>query len=298
MREIGSTLTPRKPSGCGATSSSTDAAIVNRGLSLNATREGEKEREAPAAANRKSTDLALLLPAPLLCALRQAAIAQTVSGAVRSGVENDQSSAYHPVDVAPSILEVDPIAHQLVCCSVLSFVTAGLATAVRAEQDHRAGENLVVDGSRRSGVAGRRGAALHGVAPASFADWHPTSPRDADRHALRQHAADPPREDAGRRPHAAHLLRRADRRRVYEPRAGPLLRLQQGRRRQRVRAALPLRPRRRPRHAADRRRPLAERRRGLEPQGRPHRLHLDAAQRRRPRPLRHGSGGPEDRQAG
>ena len=63
---------------------------------------------------------------------------------------------------------------------------------------------------------------------AGFADWHPVEHRAADLHPLRQHDADPPREDAGRRPHAADLLRRAGDRRPLRAERRRVLPLHQG----------------------------------------------------------------------
>ena len=117
---------------------------------------------------------------------------------------------------------------------VLSFVTAGLATP-HAQNKALAvvapGENLVVDGipTIPASLADDVGRYTESR-PANFADWHPTRPGDADLDALREHRANPSGQGSRGRANSAHLLQRADRRRLLRAGAGPLFRVRQGRR--------------------------------------------------------------------
>src|SRR4026208_2174822 len=92
----------------------------------------------------------------------------------------------------------------------------------------------------------------------------PGPARAADQHTVRKYSANSPRRDPSWRAHTAHFLRRAHRRRIVRANAGPLFHLLEGYRRQRIRAALPVRCRQRRGNPPDRRRPLAKRRRSLE----------------------------------
>ena len=176
-----------------------------------------------------------------------------------AGVENRRSSAYHrrnfELDSEVSHAPRSPSARP-----VVRHRRPGLAAG--AEQGHRAHrEPRRRRHSCDPGVARGRRAAVYRVAPRELRRLAPGATGDADLDALREYGAGPSRQAAGRRAHAADLLQRADRRGDVRAGPGPLLRVRQGRRRQRVRAALSLRRGRRPHHAAHRRRPLAERRR-------------------------------------
>ena len=143
----------------------------------------------------------------------------------------------------------------------------------------------------------RRGAPLHGVALRQPRRLASDPPRAAHLHPLRQCDAASPCENAGRRAHAADLRGRTDHDRALPARRGPLLRVPPRQRRRRIRPALSLRPARRPRHAHQRRRPLAEQRRRLEQPRRPPRLHDDAQKRSGSRRPRHRPGESSDRPA-
>ena len=169
--------------------------------------------------------------------------------------------------------------------------------AAGAEQDHRAGRQ---PGRRRrparSGVARRRGLAVHRVPFGELRDWHPT----------RREMLISTRFGNTAQVHLVRLPGGARTQLTFfpEPVAGarfeprrPLLRVQQGRRRQRVRSALSLRlRRRRVTLLTDGSRRNTARR--LVTQRRSARLRLDSPHRQRRRHLRHGFGGPEDRPAG
>ena len=136
--------------------------------------------------------------------------------------------------------------------------------------------SLAEDGRPRTPSSGRPG----------FIELAPDAARDADRDPIRQHEPGPPREVPRRRAHADDLLSRPRAAAAgFEPEDRRLLRLLQGHGRQRVLPALPLRLRRRERHAADRRQ-VAQHRRALVERRPVDRLRLDAAHRQRRRHLR------------
>ena len=126
--------------------------------------------------------------------------------------------------------------------------------------------------------ARRRSPTLHGVPHRRTRELAPRAARDAHLDALRRHAADTPRADAEWCAHAAHILPRPRHRRALPPEGRLLLRLFEGRGRQRVLPVLSIRHGDRRRDAFDRRQ-VAKHRRGLVARRRPARLRLDAAQR-------------------
>ncbi|CAA9327635.1 MAG: FIG00684568: hypothetical protein, partial [uncultured Gemmatimonadaceae bacterium] len=152
--------------------------------------------------------------------------------------------------------------------------------------------------ARGAGRARRGRPPLHRVARGRARRLAPHPARAPGEHPVRQHAADPRGGRAAGCAAAAHLLRRADHRRELRAHRRALLRLREGRGRERVRAALPLRRGHRRRDPAHRRRPLAERRRALEHRRHPHGLREHAPQRRRPRPVRDEPARPAQRPAG
>ena len=143
----------------------------------------------------------------------------------------------------------------------------------------------------------RGGRPLHGIARCGVHIVAPDPARDADLDPLRRHEPGALGEAPGRRPHPGDVLPRACRRQLLPAPRRRLLRLYAGHRRQRIRPGVPLRRGDRRGDAGVGRRPVAELARTVLEPRRSDGVRLDAPQRRRPRHLRGGPGGPEVRSA-
>ena len=121
--------------------------------------------------------------------------------------------------------------------AVLTF--AGLATSSAAQNRTIApGENLVVDGVPAISASLADEVRRYRIPASRLRRLAPDAPRDVDLDTLRQHRPDPSCQAARRRADAAHILQRAGRGRELRAERRALLRVREGRRRQRVRAAV------------------------------------------------------------